>query len=320
MVRKYVTRPRFEQLEDRCTPATGTAVIADGSLSVTVQGDMESLHIEASHFVPHTYRVILDGELVVLAEGITNSINIDLSQETNGGETTLKLTGNNLTGGITVTGSSGADFIFIDQGSVTGMSSTVGGNLTVSSSGGDDVIDLGSDSVVSGPFVVLGNVNINGGAGVDTFRLNNSTSVAGDVATFFAEDVTIRPNSTIGDDLVVLGSLSGSNNLQVDGRVGGDVLYFGGLLLISGQDTVVLNGAVGGNVQILTGVGSDSVTFGANLTVGGRVNVNLGGGSDTFHYNTPQTTPIIGAIEGGAGTDFFFGDPPDTIIVSGFEN
>jgi hypothetical protein len=108
----------------------------------------------------------------------------------------------------------------------------------------------------------------------------------------------VNLSGSIGHDLF-LGSRDkgGNKTVNLGGKVGDNALVRLGF----GNDTVNFTGTVAGRFHLLTGAGSDTVTFGAASKVK-NADVNLGQGNDTFFLASGATISGSATINGGPGT------------------
>jgi hypothetical protein len=149
-------------------------------------------------------------------------------------------------------------------------------------------------------------VTVNGGGGVDT--VNVSSDAPTNLGNLNALDAPVRFNG--GGELDVL-------NISEAGAIGGDTVnvYSVGANIIgtAGGGWTVNTGttALGGGINITTGIGADNVTIAATF-VGEPVAINTGIGSDTVTAgggtldNLLETLTL--AAGGAGGTDFLVVD------------
>jgi hypothetical protein len=154
-----------------------------------------------------------------------------------------------------------------DHDSALIRATTVGGNASVQAGDGK------GDSVTVDPSSVGNDLNIQLGKGN-----NDSVTVSGD-NTPKATKVGGNTNIKAGDgtaDSVTLDTVALAKDLQVQVGDGADSVSIRGSFLVS---------TVGGNTQINTGDGGDTVTMN-NTTFNGDVNVQTGKGADTLNIAT----------------------------------
>jgi hypothetical protein len=182
--------------------------------------------------------------------------------------------------------------------------------LAIDTRNGDKTITL--DTVT-----VEGGVTIRGGTAPNTNQVAIDGLTAGGSVTInlgiaLANDVDVL-NSSIGVgfsyDLTITAAGGLGSTIDIDG------LNLGRKLIITtftGDDQIdVENSTIGGGTTINTGLGFDTVTFGATGTTSftALVTVNLGGDDDTLNIGT-QVTPtgafsssFLVALNGNGGTN-----------------
>jgi Ca2+-binding RTX toxin-like protein len=238
-----------------------------------------------------------------------------------------------LSTGITITGSSGTNFI--TGGSGADIIDGAGGADTIAAGAGNDTVTYrGSET------------SIDGGSGTNTLVLATATTVNLSVADQTTIDVTTVTNfqnvdaSALSTGVAITGTSSantitgGSGGDSIDGGGGADVLSGG-----AGDDAISyygaessIDGGTGNNTLVLhaamtVNLANADVTTGDSISVTNFVNVNasLLGAGVTLTGSSGANTIIGGGgndtIDGGGGADIInAGGGNDTVTYRGTES
>jgi Ca2+-binding RTX toxin-like protein len=203
----------------------------------------------------------------------------------------------NVTAGLTINGTAGADVL------TGGL-----GNDTLNGGVGSDQLDGGDgDDVLVGG---LGIDTMNGGAGDDTFLISGTDSYW-DVFNGGAGFDVILGSS--GDDTIRINNFSGSSTIErIDGGAGINTIAgtgYGDILDLSGTELV-------GIATIDGGDGSDTITGGAgnDVIIGGKGIDTLKGGAGDDTFLISGTDASWDTFEGGTGFDVILGSSGDDTI------
>jgi hypothetical protein len=292
-------RPRFERLEDRTCPALSLQQV--GGL-LTVSGVPTSgnvfIHETGAHVItvqdgtstPAVYRNVRN--LSVSLGSADNSVDIDLG-------------GYGFGGSINVTFASGSNALSIEHGTV--------GFLNIHGGHGDNDITLGDGVTL---FKVRQQTIVGlGGNAYDTLTVGSTTTVAGTLTVNNTASVTLNSGSAISQNAVFYAASTGT--VVVDAAtVRGNVQFFGSYAAASGQDTLQVNGTVGGSVVFngsLTNTVGDELDISANV---GR-NVTFTGSGAVEAVNVAPGVRIGGnlTIAFAGGNDSI--DVGDTAVIGG---
>jgi hypothetical protein len=201
---------------------------------------------------------------------------------------------------------------------------TIGGNLTINRFNN---VDLNTDSI-GGNFLynafgegtnntvdlvgttVGGFFNYVGGNGTDGIVLGAATTVGGSATINFGNSVggissfDLLATGVIGGSLSVIGSNLGTDDIDLEGFVGGNVLLnLGGGA--NDVDTVAATTVFGGqSFNYIGGAGVDDVTYAVSAASNRlRVTAQLGAGADFFRFLGNLQAPSFAFIDFGAGVD-----------------
>lgn len=209
--------------------------------------------------------------------------------------------------GVTVTGTAGADRLYVDKAQ----------NTVINAGAGDDVLTGGG----------LGHNTMNGGAGDDLYFVRSSDEVVVELANGGVDTVSVGFDFTLSDNVEHLrmtgGATYGGGNAldnKITGTADGDTIRgFGGDDALHGLD---------GNDQLFGGSGNDALSGGSGADTlageGDNDRIGAGDGNDSLSGGAGADTLEGGdgadTMAGGAGGDMFFfrnGDltlTPDRII------
>jgi PKD domain/RTX calcium-binding nonapeptide repeat (4 copies) len=176
---------------------------------------------------------------------------------------------------IVITGGSGGDYIFVDQGITLPVTISGGaGNDSVRGGGGSNTITEGD-----------GNVWVNGRGATNHITVGNGNDTVlggGNVDTITAGSGNDSLDGSAGNDSIT----SGNGNDSITGDSGNDTIVAG-----NGKD--VINGGLGndnltvgtGASQVIPGSGTNYIVLGSSLAT-----VVPGAGTNTIVRKTPTTT------------------------------
>ena len=259
---------------------------------------------------------------------INGKVNVELGSGNDAAYANFNKTNFQATGGVTVKGEAGADYVRFNAGSGSGDGSSFDANLTVDTGTGTDGVGLrwsnvtvkqdvsvttgdGADSVYqgfNGGTNFKKNVNVNTGSGNDQFF----QGFFGD--TTFDKNVSLDTGT--GTDNVRL-LINSDNSLLINS--GNSVTVKGNLSVDSGADNdyVNFNGYDGASLSVLgdltikTGTGADSVNLGlGSLTIGdasaanpAAKNLNIETGDDSDYVNIYGELTTTGGVNIATGAD-----------------
>lgn len=248
------------------------------------------------------------------------------------GSNTADLFDLNVTNGVSVFGTEGAD-------TITATDALVGTDARFNGGKGSDTVTfnggtLGSSEVLMGMGIDIVDTNgdltatvVRGGAGKDDIRLDDSVLLSStvngnDMADVISADIDILSQSSLiagglGKDVLSAIFEGAADGMSVNGGAGHDSI------------SLVLGGAANSSLVVAGGAGIDTITLdnGANLTGAFNINGNdqgdrftfggdfatlatatIGGGlgADTLQFTAGLTTFTNGEINGGAGSDSIF--------------
>jgi hypothetical protein len=297
MKARHSYRPRFDRLEDRTVPALVLHQVG-GLLAVSgVPTGNVSIHETGSNTI-----TVQDGASTPAL--FRNVRNLSVSLGSGDNEVDIDLGGNAFHGTISAAFASGTNAFRIEHGTV--------GYLNIHGGHGENDITLGDG-------VTLFKVNHDtivglGGNDSDTLNVGSTTSMLGSLTVNNAASVTLDSGSAVGQNAAFYAAKGGT--VVADGAtVRGNVQFFGNFAASSGQDTLQVNGAVGGNVlftsslansvgdelDISANVGRNVSFAGAGLAeavnvdpgvrIGGNLTVVFAGGSDSIYVGD---TAVIG--------------------------
>ena len=250
------------------------------------------------------------------------------------GTTTADLFDLDVTNGVSVFGTEGAD-------TITATNALVGTEARLNGGKGADTITfsggtLGSSEVLMGMGKDIVNTDsdltatiVRGGAGLDTISVNSillsSTVNGNDMADVISAGIGTASQSSLiaaglGADVLSAVFVSGSVGMSVRGGAGHDSITFvqsnagnqSALVVAGGNgiDTITFDV---NTTQGLTGASNingddqnDSLLFGGDLAAIGTATIGGGLGADTIRFTGGLTTFTNGAINGGAGLDSIY--------------
>ena len=313
-------RPRFEQLEDRWTPAVD--ILFDGANLAVTGNPGSALTITQNAADVTVSGVDAAGAYSFGPYAVTGNVSARLSNAIIGRTITLAFGVNATSGSWSVnSGNSSAatDFVITGTGAVTGDLSVVGGNgvstlsatgidvngsVSIDLKGGADTISnlfTDADSVIGGN-VTLRNVNTLGSGAV-------ANALNGAIGGSLTIDNSADPGNpniyrvspvSVGGNVMMRGSITSDSVTELSGNVAGN----GVVVLSNGINAVVGNTATFlGSFTYLGGNNTDVFNASATSSVAGNMTINLGNGANT----AVLANTVLGRqvnIRGGNQVDF----------------
>jgi hypothetical protein len=325
----------FDQLEDRCVPAT--VHLVGGQLLISnpvVTSGASSLTITQSATTSNTFTV---------KDGSTNAgtyagVAAILYSGTGAADAvTLDLNGRAYTGSFLANTGTGNDTVTILSG--TGTGGAILGSVTALTGAGDDVVNLNSTGSQAVRFGAA--IQATDGLGANTLSFGNASapttanglSITGynrvalgagqadvlgavtvqdnvqSLAVNFraADGITINQSLNVttgaGADTVSLGAITVNGPTQLNGGDGTDTITVGSIAFLA--PTAFLNG----NVNITEGSGNATVLLSTALSVGGNLSIRYGDGNVNLIVNSlpgPQIAGDVSITAGNGNGNFSF--------------
>lgn len=265
--------------------AANTIAVTDGGNPVTTQTGIKNVTVKLTS---------ADDNVAVNLGGFTlqGNLNINLGSGTN----VLSLGNGTIGGELKVAAGSGTDHVTLGDGSTsltvsknTSIDTDGGANDALMMQGGVDLkgsllTDSISSITLANQSTVEKNATFLGSKNGSTIELDGSIQgrsvfLAPFISSSTSSKLTLGSNGSIGSDLVFTSSLfsKASNTLDVEGKVGGDVFFFG-----TGQGDTLTEGAsgsIGHNLIATFGEGSNQVDIAGSI--GNNVFLTVGGGTVT---------------------------------------
>lgn len=295
---KNPLRPQVELLEDRSVPAV-TSSFFNGNL--VIRGDNFANTLDLINQGDSIFKITNTRGGVTTSLGTFNLTgNVTLQMGNSNDTINIDLTaGGTLSGRIlTVRGGNGNDVLNIEGG-------TIGSIVNVDMGNGNDIVNIGG---VIGTAIGARAFIFNGGLGNDGFLAGNGSQFAGTLVLTRFNNIQFGDgeNGVQALDVVVTNQGENTNNLAVfnpDALLAGNFTYVGGNL----DDSVFLNGEIGGNATLVGNAGSNSLDMQDGI-LGGNLNYVGGNFEDNVIFNAG--TQILGS----AVLNMFNGENTYTLV------
>lgn len=280
-------RPRFDRLENRMCPALAWQQIGGVLLisGVPTSGSVLVQETGVGSIVVH------DG---TRAAAFTSVSSLSVSLGAGNDTVMIDLGGNTLAGAISAGFVGGTNALTIEYGTA-GLVNLWGGSGAnrIALGDGGRLLRVSSNTTVT----LAGNA-------ADTLTVANNVRLAGNLTVSSAATVNINTGSTIGQSATFYAAATGTVVADA-ATVTLDVTYYGTYGIAAGQDTLMVNGAVGRNLTFsspyLNWVGNEADV---NANVGGNVLIASAGLTDRV-----TVAPLVdihgnftAAFAGGSGT------------------
>ena len=275
-----------------------------GDMALVINGALNAGDNDATLAIAGTNDVTLKG---TVSGGDVSIVALDATVTTGGinadGDLTITATND-----ISVTGAIAADNdvvmsgndINIATGLSTASSSATDGSVSLTSTGATGNVDLagtidvdnsltivsGFDTSSTGSITVENDISITSGG--DVTLADVSTSAAGsdaDLVIAATNDVDLDGDVDVNGDITVTNSQTAASKIDVSGKQ----LKADNDITITGKDTVIVD-------DLVTSVGSVSITAGNDITVGTSAASNIDNGSLTLKSLSPDEGANKGEI------------------------
>jgi hypothetical protein len=309
MKRVRRTQLLVEALEDRFCPSL-TLTLASGTLFIS--GSPTGSPLLLNETAANSFKV-MDGTMNLGTYSGVSNINMNLSSHTNKA-ITFDFGGNRLGGNLFINEGLGVHAAPGTTG--TGLlNGSIGGSVTVVGGSGDEELRLGTNGQGSADaaLAVGGNVTFSPhtnaivGGKLNTFdteggtgptvtvggsvSLNNVGNVALGTGTTVGQDVSISAGSGQPENVIDVATINRNLSISSIGTTANINLGFMGL-------PATIKGSLSANLNTS---GNDTFSFTATSTIGGNANISTGAGNDSIVLNGPISGSA--SVNGGEGND-----------------
>lgn len=312
MRKPHWCRLQVEGLEERWTPALLLQLDAGGNLTgiFGVPSGNVSLVLAATDTLSVT-----EGASSLGTYALAGNLNVSVGNNPNplmGIGVLMNLAGFDISGSVRMSAGNGRFGVFI------GGNGTIGGNVTLSK-GVAPVATPGQVGVASGipaggNVTIQGNLTMTVGGNLDDIFIGgggNTLSVGGNVVARGGNQFGVgSAGSTVGGNLSYTSGRADvvAGLLEAGSSVAGNVTF----VLGAGNDSVDLNGTIGGSAFVNLANGND--TFGMAGTVLGRMSLYAAGGNDSMTFSGTLGDSLT--VIGGSGNSNLIFNAGATVLGS----